>query len=200
MIRSTAHCHPQCVSGNLANRASHTSFNRLFFAGSCKARPLTFVGWTFLSVSMSMSMSRYSCAVFSRSSSCFRQAPCLTDVRASQCVAAVGGEASCRLAITVTRTLRRHFHNTFSAFVQLFLCCVRHPFRVTCPGPSHTPSLIAAYLVPLRFICDPPCDSVFWTPQSSVGCERKTMHVKPCPTSVVFTWWMSWDQWCVLRG
>ena len=33
-IRCTAHCHLQCASANLANSASHTSFNRLFFAGS----------------------------------------------------------------------------------------------------------------------------------------------------------------------
>ena len=34
VIRCTAHCHLQCVSANLANSASHTSLNRLFFAGS----------------------------------------------------------------------------------------------------------------------------------------------------------------------
>ena len=61
VIRCTAHCHLQCVSANLANRASHTSFNRLFsrghdpFAHACKARPLTIVGWTSLSVSLSLS-------------------------------------------------------------------------------------------------------------------------------------------------
>ena len=32
VIRCTAHCNVQCVSANLANRASHISFNRLFFA------------------------------------------------------------------------------------------------------------------------------------------------------------------------
>ena len=32
VIRCTAHCHLQCASANLANSASHTSFNRLFFA------------------------------------------------------------------------------------------------------------------------------------------------------------------------
>ena len=33
-VRCTAHCHQQCVSANLANRPSHISCNRLFFAGS----------------------------------------------------------------------------------------------------------------------------------------------------------------------
>ena len=32
VIRCTAHCHLQCASANLANSASHKSFNRLFFA------------------------------------------------------------------------------------------------------------------------------------------------------------------------
>ena len=30
----TTYCHQQCASAHLANSASHTSFNRLFFAGS----------------------------------------------------------------------------------------------------------------------------------------------------------------------
>ena len=53
-----------CVCANLANRASHTSSNRLFsrghdpFAHACEARPLTIVGWTSLSVSLSLSMSK----------------------------------------------------------------------------------------------------------------------------------------------
>ena len=32
-VRCTAHCHQQCVCANLANRARHTSFNRLSFRG-----------------------------------------------------------------------------------------------------------------------------------------------------------------------
>ena len=52
----TAHCHQQCASAHLANSASPISFNRLFSWGhdpithACKARPLTVVGWTSLSV------------------------------------------------------------------------------------------------------------------------------------------------------
>ena len=53
-VRCTAHCHQQCARANLANRASHISCNR-FFHGvmtphACKARPLTTVGRTSLSV------------------------------------------------------------------------------------------------------------------------------------------------------
>ena len=50
----TTHCHQQCASAHLANSAS--PFNRLFrwvhdpFTRACKARPLTVVGWTSLSV------------------------------------------------------------------------------------------------------------------------------------------------------
>ena len=61
VIRCTAHCHQQCASANFANSASHTSFERHFFAGhdpfahACQARPLTNVGWTSESVSLSLS-------------------------------------------------------------------------------------------------------------------------------------------------
>ena len=71
VIRCTAHCHQQCVCAKLANRASHTSFNRLFsgghdpFAHACKARPLTIVGWTSLSVSLSC----HGCDMLNRSGS-----------------------------------------------------------------------------------------------------------------------------------
>ena len=58
----TTHCHQQCASTHLANSASPISFNRLFswghdpFTHACKARPLTDVGWTSLSVSLSLSL------------------------------------------------------------------------------------------------------------------------------------------------
>ena len=60
VIDVIAHCHQQCASTHLANSASPISFNRLFswgydpFTHACKARPLTDVGWTSVSASLSL--------------------------------------------------------------------------------------------------------------------------------------------------